>query len=80
MSSDESSASDPSDVPFRTRPLGRGWSRAFVIGLFLAIVGLAAGQSYYLISVAESSEAFVPDSTQTDTSTVPPDTTVRRTP
>lgn len=77
MSSDESPASE---VPFRTRPLGRGWSRAFVIGLFLAIVGLAAGQSYYLISVAESSEALANDSTQTDTSTTPPDTTLRPAP
>jgi hypothetical protein len=36
--------------------MGRGWSRLFVIGLFLAIVGLAAAQSYYLLSIAESSE------------------------
>lgn len=53
--------------PHRTRPLSRMGSRAFVIGLFLLIVGLAAGQSYYLLSIAESASEMPADSTEATT-------------
>ena len=69
MSSEPPASTDSSsDVPFRTQPIGRTGSRVFVIGLFLLIAGLGVGQSYYLISVAESAaEMPARDTTETVT-------------